>query len=135
MGILKSVKTNITYKVPSWNFCNCMSQRKLGQPDGTMCRFCIKEGKKYRCALYNMPLAVEEGIMIEKAYDCKRATAGFKSVVEDVEDTESVPTVNPKLIVKATLDEYIKIRKQLIGQGYPEVVADKVAREYLIGGK
>lgn len=126
---LKQVTTNIVYKVPDWNYCN------LTADPAKRCRFCVKDKSGYRCALYNMPLGTEETVYVVKTQDCKRATAGFKSYVRDIEDKPKEPTIKPKTMMKATLDEFTKVRNKLMDQGYPLSLAEKFAREHLLGGK
>lgn len=130
---LKKVTVEVTHRVPAWSHCN-LQANIYGQPSTEKCRFCVKEKGHYRCALYNVVLDTSQGTLVNKAYTCERATIGYKSVVEDVEE-DNTPTVNPKTLVKATITEYNKVRKQLIRQGYPEAIAEKVAAEHLIGGK
>lgn len=128
--MLKTVKTNVTYKVPAW--CHCNIQGNIfGQPSKEKCRFCVKEKGHYRCALYNEVLSTSQGTLINKTRACEKATAGFASVVEET----PVPQVDPKVLMKHTIAEYNKVRKQLIAQGYPESLADKAAQEHLLGGK
>ena len=76
-------------------------------------------------------LSTSNGAYVDKTRACQRATAGYASVVEE----EEVPQVEPKKLIKSTIAEYNKVRKQLINQGYPDVMAEKLAAEYLIGGK
>ena len=121
---MKKVKTTVTYKVPDWEFCNCS---RLGKPTKAMCRFCVKHGKDYICVLHNMPLDIVEGILVKKDHACIRATAGFTSEVEDTIQ------VKPKTVMKMTLQEYRKVYKQLIAQGYPDAMADKLAQQMTIG--
>lgn len=130
---LKKVTTNVTYKVPVWCHCN-LQGNIFGQPSKDKCRFCVKEKGYYRCALYNEVLDTSNGTLINKARACEKATAGFNSVVTDVEEQTQIPPVDPKLIIKTTITEYNKVRKQLISQGYPEAVAEKVASQYILGG-
>jgi len=129
---LKKVTTEITYKVPAWGYCN-LQGNVFGQPSKEKCRFCVKEKGEYRCALYNEVLDTN-GALVKKARSCEKAVAGFRSVVTDVEEQPVNPVVDPKLIVKTTIAEYNKIRKQLISQGYPEAVAEQVASQYILGG-
>lgn len=123
---MKRVKTTVGYKVPSWEFCNCS---RLGKPTKDTCRFCVKHGKGYVCVLHNMPLDMIEGILVKKDMACVRATAGFTSEVED--DIQ----IDPKAVMKLTLQEYRKAYKQLIAQGYPDAMADKLAQQMIMGGK
>lgn len=126
---LKQITTSITYRVPDWNYCN------LTADPAKRCRFCVKDRSGYRCALYNMPLGTEETVYVTKTQDCRRATAGFKSVVKDVEERPNEPVIKPKQVMKATLDDFTKMRNKLMDQGYPLSLAEKFAREYVIGGK
>lgn len=119
---MKRVKTTVTYKVPDWQFCNHSSHGK------EMCRFCVKSGKKHVCVLHNMPLEVVEGTLVKKDMACIKATAGFTSVVDETIQ------VDPKDIMKMTMQEYRKIYKQLIAQGIPEAMADKLAQQKTLGG-
>ena len=122
---MKRVKTTVNYKVPDWEFCNCS---RLGKPTKDMCRFCVKHGKNCVCVLHNMPLDVVEGILVKKDIACIKATAGFPSEVEDT------IKVDPKTVMKMTLQEYRKAYKQLIAQGYPDNMADKLAQQMTMGG-
>ena len=124
---MKKVKTTVNYKVPDWEFCNCS---RLGKPTKDMCRFCVKHGKNYVCVLHNMPLGVVEGMIVKKDTACIKATAGFPSEVED-NDVQ----VDPKTVMKMTMQEYQKIYKQLLAQGYPATMANKLAQQMVLGGK
>ena len=129
---MKKVTTNITYKVPNWNYCNHTTGIVSTHASKEKCRFCVKDKKGYRCALYNMPLLTEESQLVVKTHTCIKTTAGINSTVTDEAD---IVQVDPKLIMKTTLDMYKKYYKSLISQGYPEALADKVASEYVLGGK
>lgn len=128
---MKVIKQTIKYRVPDWHYCNHIKPGSLGKPSKDVCTFCVKLPKNhgYSCAIYNMPLAVEADGMIQKTRSCVRATAGFKVEVTHEPDSANI---NPKDLIKATLDSYIKTKKDLISQGYPEVMADKLAREVLL---
>jgi len=128
---LKKVETTVQYKVPAWGHCN-LQGNIFGQPSKEKCRFCVKEKGYYRCALYNVVLETSEGTLVNKVRMCERATAGFESIVEEPEAT---PAVEPKKLIKLAIAEYNKVRKQLISQGYPETIADKLAHDYIVGGK
>lgn len=130
---LKKVTTSITYRVPAWEFCN-LNSHKIGVPSSEKCRFCIKEKDYHRCALYNAVLNNENGAYVVKTADCKRAVAGFRSVVEYIAPEPVGPNVPPKQLMKQTIKEYVKYKKQLLAQGYPVAIADKFAQEYVLGG-
>lgn len=123
---MKCVKTEVTYKVPDWQFCN---HSKLGKPTKDVCRFCVKHGKAHVCVMHNMPLDVTEGILINKCMACVKATAGFRSVVEDTE-----VRVDPKDVMRLAINKYRQAYSQLISQGYPADMADKLAYKSILGG-
>ena len=123
---MKRIKTTVTYKVPDWDFCNCS---RLGKPTKDRCRFCVKSGKKHVCVLHNMPLEVVEGTLVKKDLACIRATAGFASIIED-NDVQ----VDPKAVMKMTMQEYQKIYKQLLAQGYPDAMSSKLAQQIVLEG-
>ena len=125
---VKKVTTEITYRVPMGSYCNLSDKTK------DKCRFCVKDRSGYRCALYNEPLNTTETVYVLKARDCTRALCGYKSVVEDVQEQEFTSIVDPKLIMRTTLDEYTRVRNKLMSQGYPVSIVDKIAREYVLGG-
>lgn len=129
---LKKVTTNITYRVPTWNYCNMIKPGTLSKPTNEKCRFCVKDGKGYRCALYNSTLDVKDTVLVRKTRDCEKATVGYKSIVEDVPDVDPTPTIEPKKLMKTTIQLYNKTRKQLLSQGYPAALADQVAMDFVL---
>jgi hypothetical protein len=76
-----------------------------------------------------MPLDTVEGLLIKKTHQCIEATYRSKDTVEDTIQ------VDPKDVMKLTLQEYRKVYKQLIAEGYPDNMADKLAQQMTIGGK
>lgn len=79
--------------------------------------------------MYDKSLSVNDG-MISKVRECCRATAGFESNIEPAE----VPTVQPKVLMKQTIDLYDKTVKELMAQGYPQPIATATAKKYILGG-
>ena len=129
---LKKVTTEITYRIPTGCYCNLNKPGTINKPTKDMCRFCVKDGKGFRCALYNRTLDVKDTVLALKTRDCERAMVGYKSIVEDVADSEPTPTINPKVLMKTTIQLYNKTRKQLLSQGYPSALADKVALDFVL---
>ena len=127
---LVKVTTEVTYKVPAWEFCN-MQATVTGKPSKEACRFCVKERGHSRCAMYNEILTVESGTLIRKTRSCQKACASHRAVMVDAE-TQQV--VDPKTLMKATIKEYEKLRKKLLGQGYPAALAEQLATEFVMGG-
>lgn len=124
------VKTVVTNKVPEWGYCNHMVG--LTKVSKKTCRFCVSTGKgQCSCALYNMPLEVEQSYIANKCHQCIKDGHSKKAEIVD----EDAPAVDPKDVMKATISEYRKAYKSLIAQGYPDVVADKLAQKVLLGGK
>lgn len=130
--MLKKVTTKVTYRVPDWEYCNLMQRGTLGKPSKELCRFCVKERGGYRCALYNEALNVTMGTMPLKAHSCERAVAGFNSVAMDVEQQPSTE-VDPKKLISLTINEYIKTYNKFLSDGYPAVLAEKLAKASLTG--
>ncbi len=126
---MKSISTTVHYKVPTWDYCNISVLGKVGK---TNCRFCVKHGKGYVCVMYNMPLSMSDGIMIDKEPRCIKATLGIR---QEVRDTPERMEVKPKDIMKYTLKEYSKTYKQLIKEGYPEGLAESLAHKHVLGGE
>lgn len=128
----KKITTQVTYRVPEGHYCNLLSGGLIPKPTKELCRFCVKDGKGYRCALYNTPLEIVDTAFPKKDRDCERAIAGFRSTVRDVE--EQGPTIAPKDLIKASIEEFEKARRKLLAQGYPEAIASRAAKEYVLGG-
>lgn len=126
---MKRIKSTVTYTVPHWNFCNEDNFDFGGTLVKATCRFCIKDKSGHRCMLYDQALSVNNGL-IAKVPACINATAGFKSEIEPAE----VPTIEPKTLMKQTIDMYDKTVKQLMAQGYPQPIAAATAKKYVLGG-
>lgn len=128
---MKYIKSNVTYKVPHWNYCNVDRFDIDAAPSKQVCQFCIKERGGYRCALYNQPL-MSDGTQINKVKQCCRATAGFESVIEAPPE---VPTIPPKDLMKQTIELYSKTVNDLITQGYPRAMAETAAKKFILDSK
>ena len=127
---MKKLKTEVTYKVPSWNFCNMETGTMFtGKVSKETCRFCIKKNGAYRCILHNEPLTYD-GAFIDKTEGCCVATAGV-----GIEILEPAPVaIEPKKIIKMAIDEYTAQVGMLVAQGYPQAMAEKFAKQSLFGG-
>lgn len=124
---MKQVKVTVKYKVPSWNFCNYDTGRGVSN---VVCRFCEKRGPGYHCQLYDTPLKFD-GTLIDKNRTCCKNTAGFGIEISEPE----VPTVDPKELMRQTLQIYNKTLNELLRQGYPRQIAEQVAQSHLLGNK
>jgi hypothetical protein len=105
----------VTFKAPKGFYCN----RTLQKPTPlNRCRFCtdLRQGR-YTCVLYNEPLAVTDGVQIDKAPQCLAKDG-------EVHDEPFVPTQD---IIKFSLLEYRKVYTALIKQGVPEKLAHVTA--------
>ena len=127
---MKYIKSTVNYRVPNWNFCNVDRLDIDATPSKQVCQFCIKERSGHRCALYNQQL-MSDGVQIKKLDKCCRATAGYESVIESVE----APTIQPKDLMKATIELYNKTVNDLLNQGYPRQIAEQVAKTHVLGGR
>ena len=127
---MKRIKSTISYTVPNWNFCNSDNLTAAGKLTDVKCRFCTKTKSGYSCVLYDVQLASREGL-IYKPLACRKATAGFESVIDE---PAPVPTVQPKDLMKQAIDLYNKTVAYLINQGYPRQIAENVAKQHILGG-
>lgn len=126
---MKTIQSKVTYKVPHWQFCNVDKFDIDATPSKQLCRFCIKSKDGYHCLLYDKSLSANNG-QVKKLDQCCRATAGFESVIEPPE----VPTIQPKDLMKHTIELYSKTVNDLISQGYPRSMAELAAKQHILGG-
>lgn len=126
---MKKIKSEITYTVPSWNYCNNDNLLPGGRMQKDTCRFCQKTRSGHRCLLYDKPLSSSDG-MIDKIRDCCRATAGYAS---SIDEPPPVPTIEPRELMKQTIELYNKTVTDLMSQGYPKAIADRVAKQHILG--
>ena len=80
--------------------------------------------------LYGQDLSVK-GEFISKVRECCKATAGFASVIDEPAPT---PTVEPRVLMKQTIELFAKTVNDLINQGYPRAIAENVAKQHILGG-
>lgn len=82
----------------------------------------------YICLLHNEPLAYDGMVLKTKA--CVKAMCGYSSTVHESKQTKSKP--NPKEIIKYAVNEYRKAYEQLTRDGYPDKLADKLAKDVVL---
>lgn len=114
--------------MPSWNFCNYDGFTADNRYSKELCRFCQKTKDGHYCLLADKRL-VYDGKFVHKADECIELTAGYPVTI-----SEPVAP-NPKDIIKAALKDYNKVLADLLKQGYPRSLAEKLAAEYIVGGK
>ena len=124
---MKKIKQTVEYRVPSWNFCNIDTVTAAGTPSKTKCRFCVTTRQGTRCSLYDEELLVDS-MFTHKTKKCIRATAGFTETV----DEPTTPIVDPKLIIKETINSYKRTVADLMRQGYPRNMAETLAARYIL---
>lgn len=127
---MKTIKSTVTYTVPHWNFCNVDRFDMDATPSKQLCQFCIKTKTGYMCALYNRSLSATNG-QVDKTKECCRATAGFASII----DPSAPPIINPRDLIKQTIDMYSKTVNGLINQGYPRAMAESAAKQHLLSNR
>lgn len=130
---MKRIKSTVTYVVPHWNYCNSDNLLHGTELSKDTCKFCVKTKTGYDCLLYNRSLSVNDGY-ITKIRACCEATAGYASNVDSTVAPPG-PTVEPKELIKQTIDIYVKTVNDLLSQGYPKPLAEQVAKKYLLGDK
>ena len=112
--------TTVNYKVPRGLYCN--HQMKKSTPL-TRCRFCTEVQKgSFTCVLHNDQLNVLNGVLIQKSPAC----LSKRKVVEDE------PEVPVEDLSKHILSEYRKIYNDLMSNGIPDKLADKIAQREVI---
>lgn len=124
---MRKITQKVTYRVPHWNFCNDDTIVTGITPKAT-CRFCIKTRSGHRCALYDEELTTK-GDSIYKVRACCKATAGFAVDV----DPAPLPAPSPKELMKASIELYTSHVNELLKQGYPRPLAEKVAKKHVLG--
>lgn len=121
---MQSVTSTVTYKVPSWNFCN--HDNMFGGDISKMtCSFCHKEKDgTFKCLLYNKVLTTN-GRLINKVPQCVNATAARSGVVEpDQNDNRE--------LIKQSVDTLLSTIQDLMKQGYSYELAQAAAKEYVL---
>lgn len=126
---MKKVKSTVTYTVPHWNFCNNDNLLPGGHMQKDVCRFCIKTKTGHKCLLYDVSLSAKDD-MIHKVRACCKATAGFAS---NISEAPPAPTIEPKELMKQTIELYDKTIADLMSQGYPKALATSLAKRHILG--
>lgn len=123
---MRKIKREITYTVPSWNFCNLDGFTTNGRFSKETCRFCVKTKNGYKCALTDEVLH-SDPTFVHKTQQCINVSAGFSAA--ELPDTVSV---DPKVIIAETLKQYKRIKDDLLKQGFPSTMADSLATQMML---
>ena len=127
---MRKIKLELKFRVPSWGFCIHDVYTEDLRQSKDVCRFCVKDRKgHYSCVLYDESLASDPDF-IYKTKRCLDATAGYAVTLD--EPTPKAPIVDPKQIIREALSIYNKTLNDLIKQGYPRQLAEKVAQQHLL---
>ena len=124
---MKKLKVNVTYHVPSWNFCNSDNLINGGELTKNTCRFCVKSKEGHKCLLYDEHLSVK-GRLISKVRKCCIATAANAGEVVPAPE----PTIQPKELMEQTIKIYTQYVDDLIKQGYPRQMAERAAKKFIL---
>ena len=127
---MKKLRVTVEHIVPHWNFCNCDNLDIGCEIKKPRCQFYCKTRGEHRCILYDESLHVEDEL-IYKTHSCRVATASGSGTVE--ERVEQRPQVEPKTLIKQTVELYSKTVNDLINQGYPRPIAEATAKKYILG--
>lgn len=127
---MRKITSTVTYTAPNWNFCNS-DNLVAGEVTTQKCRFCQKTRDGYKCLLYDRELS-SKGKFVDKTRECCMAAAGYESVITE---PAPAPSIDPQSLMKQAVDLYAKTYADLLNQGYPDKIADQVAREYVLGNK
>ena len=128
---MKKIKSTVSYTVPNWNFCNSDNLINGGELSKNTCRFCHKTKAGHECLLYNVSLSSNDGL-INKTRECCKATAGFASTIDE---PAQQPVIDPREVMKQTIELYMKNVKELRSQNYPQAMAESLAKQLILGGK
>ena len=123
---MRKIKVNVQCRVPSWNFCNHDGHTST-RASKELCRFCVSTKAGKWCLLYDKPLASDISF-VYKHDVCIDASAGFAT--EAAED--SMPIVDPKLIIKEAIKSYKNVVANLVAQGYPQQMAETIATKHIL---
>ena len=126
---MRKVTSQITYKVPSWNFCNSDKLTIDAKVSKDTCRFCVKTKTGHTCLLYDKSLDVNDGL-IHKVRECCKATAGYPSTIEEAPQG---PTIEPIEIMEHTINLYTKTVNELLAQRFPRSMAEAAAKKHILG--
>lgn len=124
---MRKIKLTVEYRVPSWNFCNIDTVTAAGTVSKTKCRFCVTTKQGSHCSLYDEDL-LADSTFTHKTKKCINATAGFQVTA----DEPTTPVVDPRLIIRETLNSYKKAVEDLVKQGYPRNMAETIATKYIL---
>lgn len=125
---MRKVKLTVECRIPSWNFCNYDGFTKDDRYSKELCRFCVKKRDGYYCTMHDKCLAADKNF-VQKCPACIEASAGFATTV--VDEPKHGPIVDPKTLIKESVELYAKTVQDLVKQGYPQALAEKVALEYV----
>lgn len=127
---MRKVKTQLQFRVPSWNFCTLDDYTANGRFSKETCRFCDKTKAGHHCILFDKALAADANF-VYKTKACIDMTAGDAVTID-----EPTPiTVDPKLLVRETLKDYKGLVAKLIAQGYPRATAEAAAEKMVLSNK
>lgn len=113
-----SVTTLVTYKIPHDEHCQYRH--------GGMCRFVAPCGMGLRCTLHDEPLHALHG-NIYKCASCVNSKASEQNKIPDVDIT-----VEPDVILRTAVNEYIKTYKALRRKKYSEQMSIALAKEQIL---
>jgi hypothetical protein len=121
------MKAEVKYQCPNWEFCN---EQSIGMQAGKRCcRFCQKSRGKAYCCLHDEQLHVHSSGEIDKCKTCLGQTRKVfgKPAVQFIDTTDASPKIDPKEIVNATVNDFVKLLNKLRKEGYPIDLAIKLA--------
>jgi hypothetical protein len=109
------VEATINYKIPHNEYCN--------MPGGELCRFAVPDDIHLRCVLHDEELTALRGA-VKKCDACLDCRYTRKCKIED-----PVVDLDPKTIIRVTLQEFIRIYRGLRNRRISEGMALEMARE------
>jgi hypothetical protein len=121
---MRKGKVKLSFWVPDSIYCN--NSIALAKTAG-YCRFCVIKQGSAECQLFNQDLYTKGSIV----YKADKCNCSLKFITNEEVDFINVLPVDIKQLRKDTIDDYCKLYKELIKQGYTADMADKAVRLYL----
>ena len=120
---MQTLKISTTVNVPDGHICNFLDTKF--DVSKQKCRFCIGTGSSRYCALFNNTPLMVQGIEVQKCPQC------YDKAQPKPDTIQEGPRIDLKQLVNDLMAEFMKVRKQLNGQGFPDSLAVPQAIKYI----
>lgn len=125
---MRKIKLELKCRVPSWNYCNLDDFTDDPLYSKETCRFCVTTKKGRYCSLHDEWLSAGPHF-VNKTTKCIDATAGCAIGI----DEHAAMPIDPKTVIRETINGYSSLVTDLMKQGYPRNLAEMLAKKHMIG--